>query len=135
MGGIMDYAKLFESLARTAEQLRQMRIEEIDFAQLATELASVGAALQSLQARAVIADQLLQLFKDELCHKSRAVAKLTGGSSELVERLINADTTDLADLQRIKHDIETEFDRVFSRKLTEPTGAAAGGEKPDEFKI
>ena len=131
----MDYTKLFESLAHTAEQLKQMRIEEIDFAQLATELESVVAALQSLQASAAIADQLLQLFKDELCHKSRAVAKLTGGSSELVARLINADTTDLADLQRIKHDIETEFDRVFSRKLTESTGAAAGGEKPDEFKI
>jgi hypothetical protein len=135
MGGIMDYAKLFESLAQTAKLLKQMRIEEIDFAQLATELENVVAALQSLQASAAIADQLLQLFKDELCHKSRAVAKLTNGSSELVERLINADTTDLADLQRIKHDIETEFDRVFSRKLTEPTGAAAGGEKADEFKI
>ena len=131
----MDYAKLFESLAQTAKLLKQMRIEEIDFARLATELESVVAALQSLQASAAIADQLLQLFKDELCHKSRAVAKLTSGSSELVERLINADTTDLADLQRIKHDIETEFDRVFSRKLTESTGAAAGGEKPDEFKI
>ncbi len=131
----MDYAKLFESLAQTAKLLKEMRIEEIDFAQLATELESVVAALQSLQASAAIADQLLQLFKDELCHKSRAVAKLTSGSSELVERLINADTTDLADLQRIKHDIETEFDRVFSRKLTESTGAAAGGEKPDEFKI
>jgi predicted ATP-dependent serine protease len=131
----MDYVKLFESLAQTAKLLKQMRIEEIDFAQLATELESVVATLQSLQASAVIADQLLQLFKDELCNKSRAVAKLTNGSSELVERLINADTTDLADLRRIKQNIETEFDRVFSRKLTEPTGAAAGGEKPDEFKI
>lgn len=131
----MDYAKLFESLSRTVERLKQMRIEEIDFAQLGTELESVYVALQSLQAHAVIANQLLQLFKDELCSKSRAVAKLTGGTNDLVERLINADTTDLADLQRIKHDIETEFDRVFSRKLTEPTGAAAGGEKLGEFKI
>jgi hypothetical protein len=131
----MDYVKLFESLAHTAEQLKQMRIEEIDFAQLATELESVAAVLQSLQERAAIANQLLQLFKDELCHKSRAVAKLTNSSSELIERLINADSTTLADLQRIKQNIETEFDRVFSRKLSEPTGAAAGGEKPDEFKI
>jgi hypothetical protein len=135
MGGIMDYPKLFESLSQTAEQLKQMRVEEIDFAQLATELEIVGATLKSLQSRAVIADQLLQLYKDELCRKSRAVAKLTGSSSELIERMINADTTDLADLQRIKHEIETEFDRAFSRKLTEPTGAAAGGEKADEFKI
>lgn len=131
----MDYTKLFESLAHAAQQLKQMRIEEIDFAQLATELEDVGAALRSLQARAIVADQLLQLFKNELCSKSRAVAKLAGSSSELVERLINADKTNLADLQRIKHDIETEFDRVFSRKLTEPTGAAAGGEKAGEFKI
>ena len=54
----MDYTKLFESLAQTAEQLKQMRIEEIDFEQLATELETVGAILQSLQARAAIADKL-----------------------------------------------------------------------------
>lgn len=131
----MDYTKLLESLTRTGALLKDMRLEEIDFAQLATELETLAATLQSLVTRANIADQLVRLLKDELCHKVRATAKLTGGSSELLERLINADTTDLADLQRLKRDIETEFDRVFSRKLTEPTSSSSEGEKPDEFKI
>ncbi len=131
----MDYVKLQESLAQTAARLKEMHLEEIDFAQLAEELENIDGALQTLQARALVADQLLRLFKGELCCKSRAVAKLTGRSGDLVERLINAETTSLADLQRIKNDIETEFDRVFSRRLTEPTGAAAVGEKPGEFKI
>jgi hypothetical protein len=131
----MDYAKLLASLARTCELLKGMRFEEIDFAQLAADLETIATALQTLLARAGIADQLVRLFKDELCNKARAVARLSGGSSELIERVINGDTTDLADLQRLKRELEIEFDRVFSHKLSEPTGAAATGEKPDEFKI
>ena len=130
----MELTKLLESLKQSAAHLKQARLEEIDFEQLAVDLESASAIMQSLAARAAIADKLARSFKDELCSKARAVAKLTGNSSDLVERLINADTTDLADLQRIKQDIETEFDRAFSRKLTEPTGAAAGGEKAAEFR-
>ncbi len=131
----MEFTKLFESLMQTAGRLKQAQLADIDFEQLAVELENAVTVLQALQARAAIADRLVQLFKDELCSKARAIARLAGGSSALVERLISADTTDLADLQRIKQDIETEFDRVFSRKQTEPTGAAAGGEKTSEFKV
>jgi hypothetical protein len=130
----MEITKLLETLKLTAGLLKQARIAEIDFAQLAEALENIGVIVDALQAKSDVADKLVALFKDELCSKARAIARLTGSSCELIERLINADTTDLSDLQRIKHDIETEFDRVFSRKLSEPTGAATGGEKTADFK-
>jgi hypothetical protein len=131
----MEYSSLITSLSATAAQLRESRVSEIDFQQLGVDLNAAVTAMQSLMTPAENARRLIQLFKNDLLRKTRAVARLTGRTTSLLERQINDREVSLTELISLKHDIDNEFDAIFSRKLSEPTGAAGGGERILEFKI
>lgn len=131
----MAYSQLITSLQATAERLHAARISEVDFEQLGADLDTTIMSLHTLTRHAEAAQRLTGLFKEELSRKARATARLTGRQSNLIERQINAEDISLSELISLKHDIDKEFDAVFSRKLHEPTGAAGGGDKILEFKV
>lgn len=119
-----------------AGKLSAARLEEIDVAQLCRHLADAAAVFESLLDKATLADSLFKLFREDLLVRARAVAKLTGNSSRLIERLINSEQISLEELLTLKRDIEAAFDSVFYSALKDTAAAATGGQdKLAQFKL
>ncbi len=127
---------IVEQLRDYAVKLSAAQLDEIDVAQMCRHLAEAAAAFESLLDKAVLADSLFKLFRDDLLVRARAVAKLTGNSSRLIERLINSEQISLEELLTLKRDIEAAFDSAFSSALKDTVAAATGDQdKLAQFKI
>jgi hypothetical protein len=131
----MNHA-ITEQLQTYSRQLGEGRLEQIDVEQLGRHLADTATLVESLLQKAALADSLFKLFREDLLIRSRAVAKLTGNSSRLVERLINSEQISLEELLALKSDIEAAFDAAFSSRLKDATAAQSDDQdKLAQFKI
>ena len=119
-----------------ASQLSEGHCEQLDFRQLAESLSEAGKLIDDLLPKAASAEALIKLFREDLLARARAVAKLTGNNSRLIERLINSEQTTLEELLVLKRDLEAAFDAAFTStlKATSP-GVSEGEDKLAQFKI
>lgn len=119
-----------------ASQLSEGQLEQLDLKQLAENLSEAGKLIEDLLPKAASAEALIELFRDDLLARARAVAKLTGNSSRLIERLINSEQTTLEELLILKRDIEAAFDAAFTSTLKDAApGVTEGEDKLAQFKI
>lgn len=131
----MNHA-ITNTLRVVANQLAEGLVEQVDFKQLAHHLTDAGKLIEHLSHRAASAETLIKLFREDLLSRARAVAKLTGNSSSLIERLIKSEQTTLEELLVLKRDIDAAFDAAFTSTLKDSLPAAGEGEdKLAQFKI
>ncbi len=116
----MNHA-IVEQLQSYSRQIIEHNLERIDCQQLSSHLTDTANLVESLLEKAALADSLFQLFRDDLLTRTRAVARLTGNNSSLVERLITSDQVSLAELLVLRTDIQAAFDAAFSSKLKDAT--------------
>ncbi len=108
---------IIEQLQDLARRLAETTPGEINLEEFCRHLKETADVVESLAAKATLADSLLQLFRDDLLARARAVARLTGSSSRLIERLISSETLTLEELLTLKRDIESAFDTAFNSRL------------------
>lgn len=108
---------IIEQLQDLARRLAETTPGEINLEEFCRHLKETADVVESLVAKATLADSLLQLFRDDLLARARAVARLTGSSSRLIERLISSETLTLEELLTLKRDIESAFDTAFNSRL------------------
>ncbi|MGB5105111.1 MAG: hypothetical protein WBP29_05300 [Candidatus Zixiibacteriota bacterium] len=119
-----------------ARKLANAQLAEVDVKQLCQHLAEAAATVESLLEKAQLADSLFKLFRDDLLTRAHAVAKLTGNSSRLIERLINSEQISLEELLTLKRDIEAAFDSAFTSALKDANATQSDDQdKLAQFKI
>ncbi len=127
---------IIEQLQDYARRLAETNPGEINLEELCHHLKDAAELVEALVVKATLADSLLQLFRDDLLTRARAVARLTGSSSRLIERLISSDTLSLEELLALKRDIESAFDTAFNSRLQDVVSAQPDGQdKLAQFKI
>ncbi len=127
---------IIEQLQSFARRLAETAPGEINLEELCRHLKDAADLVESLVAKATLADSLSQLFRDDLLARARAVARLTGSSSRLIERLISSETLTLDELLTLKRDIESAFDTAFNSRLQDVVSAQTDdNDKLAQFKI
>lgn len=127
---------IIDQLQNFARQLAESNPGEINLADLARHLKDASGLVEALVAKATLADSLLQLFRDDLLARARAVARLTGSSSKLIERLISSESLTLEELLALKRDIESSFDAAFNSRLQDAVSTRPDdNDKLAQFKI
>lgn len=127
---------IIEQLQSLARRLAESGAVDFDINKLCEHLNEAAAMIEALTAKAAVADSLLQQFREDLLTRARAVARLTGSSSRLIERLISSEQLSLDELLTLKRDIEAAFDTAFGNKLHETAATPADEqEQVTQFKI
>ena len=127
---------IIEQLQNYARRLAESNPGEINLAELSRHLKDASELVEGLIAKATLADSLLQLFRDDLLSRARAVARLTGTSSKLIERLISSESLSLEELLALKRDIESAFDTAFTSRLQDAVSVQTDdNDKLAQFKI
>lgn len=127
---------IIEQLQNYARQLAESSPGEVNLAELCRHLKSASDLVEGLVAKATLADSLLQLFREDLLARARAVARLTGSSSKLIERLISSEALSLEELLALKRDIESAFDTAFTSRLQDAVSVQTDdNDKLAQFKI
>jgi hypothetical protein len=125
----MDHQRVVEALEQAATSLTAERVSEIDFAKLQGDLITAVALIGGLIERGKIADRLVNLLKNELAGKAKAIARLQGRTRHVAESLLGSEGTTMSELLTLREQIEEEFDSVFSQKLRGSTASSKAGEK------
>lgn len=132
----MTIDAMVSALHAHAADLQADAVAAIDFVQLQRDLEAAAALITELDRRAEIGRRLLANFRDELLNRACAVAKLTGRSARLTEKLILAESTTLDELLALKDDIDREFDHAFARTLTASRrDGTSDGARLEPFKV
>jgi|GEM_PF-1777909 len=127
---------IIEQLQSFARQLAESNPGEVNLAELCRHLKDASELVKGLIDKATLADSLLQLFRDDLLARARAVARLTGTSSKLIERLISSESLSLEELLALKRDIESAFDTAFTSRLQDAVSVQTDdNDKLAQFKI
>lgn len=129
----MDYKELIDSLEQTASNLKGDTISEIDFARLQSDLCEAAGCIKTLSGHSKVTERLIELLRQELGRKAKAIARLQGRATHVAERMLGTQQMNLSELLLLRQQLEDEFDNVFSQRLIEPSTAARRGEKRVEF--
>ncbi len=115
----MNLTDLSVTLRESARLLQEGLLGELDPSDLARNLTAAAELLVAAKDDRNIAGRMLEQFRDELRRRARAVAKLSGGDSALIERLIDGAETSFDDLVKLGKQLSADFDRAFSASLAE----------------
>ncbi len=132
----MKLQELLTQFEGYVAQLRSDAVAEIDFARLQADLESASALIAALEQRADTGRRLLAAFRGDLLRRARAVARLTGRSAALTEKLIASETATLDELLSLNHDLDNEFETAFARTLSGPRASGASdGAAITQYKV
>lgn len=131
----MDTTDLVKTLHEVRASLDADDIQAIDFEQLQQLLDNTATHMAALQTRADNGDKLVALFRSELINRARAIAKAQGAETHLALQLLAQPALPLSELLKLRQQLDSEFDQIFSVKLIEPCEAAAKSEEVNQFKI
>ena len=124
----MNNERLIESLEKHRLAIQVETISKLDFDQLERDLGEAASALNVLEKKEKLCDQLVDDFKSEIKKMALALSRAKGnlGSTGLVEKLLSSPEMSYDDLKFLRDKVREEFNQSFpsspqSRVVTNQT--------------
>ena len=111
----MNNEKLIESLEKHRLAIQDETISKLDFDQLEKDLKEAASALNVLEKKENLCDQLVGDFKSEIKRMALALSRAKGnlGSTGLVEKLLSSPDMSYDDLKFLRDKVREEFNQSF----------------------
>jgi hypothetical protein len=111
----MNNEKLIESLEKHRLAIQDETIAKLDFDQLEKDLKEAASALNLLEKKEKLCDQLTEDFKAEIKRMALTLSRTKGnlGSTGLVEKLLTSTDLSYEDLKFLRDKVTEEFNQSF----------------------